>query len=156
MKIISNSSVIIYPETVKNTQGVACRNVGYQGQVTIEPVEGVVLEAAVQTKQGLLLFMTSDVIYEDALFIHYFNQELQPLDSLTMDWITGSGVFRDLVIQSEDRLSFQFLGDKAWELTLFSSQKPCVPYVSEPAGVSRKLSFRRHMMLQRCAQAQTV
>ncbi len=75
----------------------------------------------------LILFtqvlFTQDYPYEESLYIHYLNHDLQLLDSLHLEAIYSAGIKADLAIVSLDKIQFSFFGYERWTLQVLSSPK---------------------------------
>ena len=148
MKLIPTQSIVVQPSKAAQDQGQLTSVVTFQGVATPSPISGVVLEAAVDSPAGLLLMMTNDVPNEDTLSIHLLNANMVQMDWIKLGRLYNTGVFRSLSIDSNNTLSFCFLGETPWKLTVFEDKQACVPFLSEPKSVSRKLGFKRYMMLE--------
>lgn len=112
-------------------------------QPTGRMVAGAVLEAAVQSAHGYVVFLTEGVPYEDALHIHLLDGVLRLRDSATIGAAFVTGTFTDLTLVDPDLLRFRFAGDFTWSVELFDASRWRLPWLSEPSGVSRRYWLRR-------------
>lgn len=119
------------------------------GHETSAEVPGAVLEAAVDTGDGWLLFLTDDVPHEESLNICLLDRDFRLLDRATLVWPYGTGAFRDLCPVSDRTLQFEFFDDKPWFLDLLDGPQIRVPPFGEPAGVWRPFGFTRRFRVRR-------
>jgi hypothetical protein len=114
-------------------------------------VEGAVLEAAVdvplQCGQGLLLFLTDDVPFEEMLRVTLIGPDRQVLDQVELGGPYTTGSLRDLRVLSAHTMRFNFIGDTDWTLQVLPSVQWILPWAWEPRGVSRKWPWRRQLVM---------
>lgn len=106
------------------------------GHTSVEPLEGVVLEACVQHGHQYLLFLTDDIPFEDSLHIHLLDDELRTIDSLALGAAYTTGHFRNLKCDEAGGITFEFFGDQVWELSVLPERRLRIPLISGPRGVS--------------------
>lgn len=106
------------------------------GRTSQEPLEGVVLEACVQQGERYLVFLTDDIPYGDCLRIHLLDRNLSRQDSVTLGAAYTTGNFRNLDLEEEGSLTFEFFGGNAWRVSVLSEQRLRIPYLSGSRGVS--------------------
>ncbi len=139
-------------ELVTNPSGSACETqsqIHVNAQASATFVEGCVLEACVAWDENFVLFATDGFDYEDFLNIHLLDAQLNILDSASIGMPYASGSLGHLTLQAPDALHFCFPSQVAWRLSLFHSPHWRVPLLSEPAGVWRRFSLKRHFSLER-------
>jgi hypothetical protein len=117
------------------------------GQPTQVQVPGAVLEAAVQWQDKTLLLVTDDVPYEEALRIMLLDADLTMMDVAELGAPYSTGSFSELLLLPPDALSFRFIGDTTWTVTLLPQPGFRLPWVTEPRGVSRPFGFQRHFVV---------
>jgi hypothetical protein len=110
-------------------------------------IEAAVLEAAVALPGRFLLFTTDDLPFEEMLGIHLFDAELELLDRASIGGAYVTGSFSSLELHPPDSLSFRFIGDVAWQLTVLPRPVLRSPFHPEPAGVRRGLRPMRHFII---------
>ncbi|KAF1022666.1 MAG: hypothetical protein GAK30_01039 [Paracidovorax wautersii] len=118
-----------------------------QGQPTATVVDGVVLEAAVQWHDFLLLFVTDDIPYEDMLRISLLDAQGRCLDHAVLGGMYSTGRFSLLQPREDSALGFRFMGDTDWHLELCPGPRFRWPWFSEPRGVTRPFGFSRHFVI---------
>ena len=111
-------------------------------------IEGAILEAAVQTDVGLVLFLTQDLPYEDSLSIQLFNAAWQVLDSASLGAAYTTGSFTGVRVIEPDRIGFRFFGDTEWTLRILNSPTWRLPLWSDAPGVRHTFGFKRHFLIQ--------
>jgi len=117
------------------------------GQATHQQVPGAVLEAAVQWHDKTLLLVTDDVPYEEALRIMLLDKDMTMLDAAELGAPYSTGAFKNLLLMPPDALSFRFIGDTTWTVTLLAQPGFRLPWFTEPRGVSRPFGFQRHFVV---------
>lgn len=112
-------------------------------------VSGSVLEAALHTGRGSLLFLTHDVPYEEMLSIHLLDDEGRLLDSATLGGPYTTGHFRELQLEAPDTASFRFFDEVLWRVRVLP--KPCfkLPWWPDARGVWRGGRSRRYFVVER-------
>jgi hypothetical protein len=117
------------------------------GQSTHQQVPGANLEACVQWHDKTLLLVTDDVPYEEALRIILLDQDMKMIDAAELGAPYSTGAFKDLMLLPPDALSFRFIGDTTWTVTLLAQPGFRLPFFTEPRGVSRPFGFQRHFVV---------
>jgi hypothetical protein len=112
-------------------------------QPTGRLLAGAVFEAAVQSADGYVVFVTEGIPYEDALHIHLLDGALRLRDSATIGAAFVTGAFTDLTLVDPDLLRFRFAGDFSWCVELFDAARWRLPWLTEPSCVSRRYRLRR-------------
>ncbi|MDE1165085.1 MAG: hypothetical protein PW845_06760 [Pseudomonas sp.] len=141
-------AVTLAPQFSDNAAAIARSNVLIQGMKAPCIVDGVILEAAVECPKGFLLFVTDDVPFEETLNIHLLDAKGQLLDTARLGAAYTTGNFIDLALGEGHTLSFSFFGEKTWTVELLPQPGFRLPYLSEPAGVHRPLSFSRYFVVK--------
>ena len=117
------------------------------GMPTQKVVAGAVLQAALRWREYVLIFLTEDIPFEDALHIYLLNRDLAVVDSARLGAMYSTGIFSDLDLTQSDTVRFRFFDGIVWTLTLLSKDEFAIPIISEPKGVSRPFKFFRRMRL---------
>jgi hypothetical protein len=117
------------------------------GQPMHQQVPGAILEACVQWHDKTLLLVTDDVPYEEALRIILLDKDMKMLDVAELGAPYSTGAFKDLMLLPPDALSFRFIGDTTWTVTLLAQPGFRRPFFTEPRGVSRPFGFQRQFVL---------
>lgn len=110
-------------------------------------VAGAVLQAALRWRDYVLIFLTEDIPFEDALHVYLLNRDLTVVDSARLGAMYSTGIFSDLDVTQPDTVRFRFFDGIVWTLTLLSKEEFAIPIVSEPKGVSRPFKFFRRIRL---------
>ncbi|KAF6662737.1 hypothetical protein HFD91_04000 [Enterobacteriaceae bacterium EKM102V] len=106
-----------------------------------------VVEAAVQVDdKRLLLFLTDDVPYEEALKIALLNLNEGVKEILTLGGAYLTGSFTDLKIYP-DAVEFSFMGDTTWRVEIPVKPFIRLPFTGDPRGISRPLAFRHYIKI---------
>lgn len=116
------------------------------GRPTGTILNGEVFEAAVRIGDRTLIFLTDDVPFEEGLNIALLDAGHRLLDSAAMSVMYGTGLFSDLNFEPPDSVRFRFFGSEECRLRVLPAPRLRWPFLSEPAGVSRKFGFSRHMV----------
>src|SRR5216683_2278200 len=105
------------------------------GKDTGTVVPGVVLEAQLAADSGWLLFITHDTPFEERLYT--------------------TGNFRNLTLDSDKSVVFDFFSDHAWRVTLLDKPQFRFPVarLTEPAGVHRRFGLTRHFAVAAARRA---
>ena len=117
------------------------------GEKTNSVIYGRVLELCVKKDDQFLVFLTDDIPNEDRLHIHLLNHKLEVVDAASIGSIYSTGSFKGPVIESQNRITFNFIGGNKWTLTLLQSKKFRLPLLSSVKGVSRKHLFHQYFKL---------
>lgn len=118
-------------------------------------ISGAVLEAAVQWENYYLIFMTDDAPFEEMLGVHLLDAQLNILDSALIGSPYSTGSFSSLELSEPNTVRFHFIGGTTWSIELLSRPGFRIPFISEPAGVKRPLSFSRHFIVRGNPRPQT-
>ncbi len=87
-------------------------------------LSGKVLEAQFQTEYGYLLFLTEDISFEEALHIYLLDQSLSLVEALELSAEYTAGIFRDVHVVDENKISFLFFDDdQSWLLEILKAPK---------------------------------
>ena len=116
-----------------------------KGTGIMVPVQ--VVEAAVQVDdKRLLLFLTDDAPYEEALKIALLdlNEGVKEILTLGGAYLTGS--FSDLHILP-NAVEFSFIGDTTWRIEIPSTPFIKLPFTGDPRGVSRPLALKHYLKI---------
>jgi hypothetical protein len=105
------------------------------------------LESALQYDAGYLIFLTDDIPDEDSLNIHLVDCTGAPRDRARIGSPYSTGRFRNLEIQSPDKVKFRFLGDTVWTLRILQKPALRIPFLSESVCVHRPSGFQRRFSI---------
>lgn len=108
-----------------------------------QPLDGAVLEGAVEHQGHYLLLLTDDVPGEDALSIHLIDNQGRLLDSARLGAMYATGAFSALRLEEPGTVAFRFIGDTDWRVELFSQARLQWPLVGVPRGVTRPWQWQR-------------
>lgn len=111
-------------------------------------VTGAVLEGAVEWQGYRIAFFTNDVPFEDMLHIYMFSAGMALIDAAVLGAMYSTGTFAGLRMRQPNVLTFRFFGDTAWRLVLLAKREFALPFVSDPAGVTRQFKFSRHFRIE--------
>jgi hypothetical protein len=117
------------------------------GVPTGKIIAGAILRVALRWGRFVLLFLTDDVPFEDALRMYLLDQDLAVVDSARMGAMYSTGIFSDLDLTEPDTVRFQFFEGVVWTLRLLSEEEFAIPVFSEPTGISRPFKFFRKIRL---------
>jgi len=107
-------------------------------------VEGVILEAQFQCSRGYLLITSDDNPHEEILHFYLLGDARKVLDELSLGQIYHSGILRNVVPHSDDRLDFSFFGTERWSLSILDEPVSRLPALF--ASVRRKGWFGSHYL----------
>ncbi|EOI5793290.1 hypothetical protein ACMS1S_001445 [Cronobacter malonaticus] len=108
-------------------------------------VPGEILEAAVLiNEQRYVLFLTDDVIFEESLTIALFDlrEGIKEIVWLGNEYATG---YFEALSVTADSISFRFIGEYLWTVTVSDIPRFRLPFVSDPQGVKRDTGFKKYM-----------
>jgi len=113
-------------------------------------VAGSYFEAAVETEDFYLLFLTNCNPFEDFLNSHMLDKRGKVIDSCSLGEPYSTGSFSLLQLDGTQRsgLPFRFIGGTVWHLEVFAAHRFRWPFVSEPFGVRRTRAFHFNFRLQ--------
>lgn len=118
-----------------------------EGHPTGIIVPGEVLEAAVSVADGrYLLFMTDNIIYEEHLTMVLIDLTRGVLDTLRLGAAYCTGYFEALQV-SPHAVSFQFLGDTTWTVTVSDTAYLRLPFLGDAWGVSRQFKLKHYLRI---------
>lgn len=107
-------------------------------------IDGAYVESCVSVSPGFLVFTTDDCSFEETLNIVLVGQDSQVIESVSVFLLYGTGLFKFHSLSEPNKIRFSFFDDDLWQVEVFDAGKLVLPFVSEPAGVRRKLGlFRR-------------
>lgn len=119
------------------------------GKPTGTAISGRDLEAAVRCDQGLLLFVTYEVPYEEQLSIHFLDQNGRLLDSAHLAGPYASGVFSDLRLDPPATVHFRFFGGTGWDVQILDHTRFALPWLPDAWGVWRGGRWTRNFTVLR-------
>ena len=113
-------------------------------------VDGTCLEAALLVNDNyILLFVTFDCPFEETLAIYLLDlQQNRIIDKAKIYQMYYTDFFSDLVILSENKLSFDFLIEGGWTLELFDKPKKSLTYLFPTLLVKRPFSLTRYFSIK--------
>lgn len=118
------------------------------GKPTGMIVTGAVLEAAVEWQGCRIAFLTDDIPFEDMLRIYMFDADMTLVDAAVIGAMYSTGTFAELNLQPPNALTFRFFGGTVWHMVLLAEREFCLPFFSDPSGVSRKFQFFRRFQTE--------
>jgi len=102
-------------------------------------VLGKVLEAQYCIEDNFLVLVTEGIPFEEALYIYYFSNDLQLMDSLELSAMYAEGMLRNVSVVNSDEIKFSFFdNNEQWNLKILSSPRYAIFSNKYPA--KRKLS----------------
>ena len=122
-------------------------DVVHNNKITGVRVAGKILEASVKISDNLyMLFTTDGIVFEESLniFLIQLGNKSQIIDSATVGAMYSTGIFEELIISSDDSLSFRFIGDNLWKVTVYPTPRFRIPYIKENKMISRPVGFKRY------------
>jgi len=107
-------------------------------------IPGKVLEAAIKVDADrYLLFVTDDIVFEEALTILLIDCSHGVLEKVVIGGAYTSGYFEGLSVSSNS-VSFRFIGDTNWTVRVSESPMIKLPF-SDPRGVKRPIGLRKYI-----------
>lgn len=146
MRLLTPSEVSLHLTSAWSDNALARSEVLAGGRKTGQVVTGEVLEASVQWKDCVLLFITDAIPFEDSLHIYLFDVRWHLLDSAKLGAMYTTGALSGLELVPPHAMRFRFIGDITWELELLERSVPLLPF-TEPKGVSRPFGFTKRFKL---------
>ena len=122
MRILEPAEISIAPLPTAEEQTPRCE-VLRRGQPTGCVIEGAVLHAAIERNGRILLLLTEDIPFEEALHAVLLNSELDVLDSGTLGAMYSTGMFSDLTLDEPNFVRFQFIGAVQWTIELLDEPR---------------------------------
>ena len=119
------------------------------GKPTDAIIAGAIFEACIKIEKLYLVFTTDDCPFEEGLNICLLDENLLLLDAMVLSHIYTTATFRLHELKAPDRVVFEFLGDKLWEVCVFQTPRFRLPYI-DPIGVSRKPGFKSYLQIAKC------
>ncbi|EPE7488656.1 hypothetical protein ACSMAF_000669 [Cronobacter universalis] len=108
-------------------------------------VPGEILEATVQVnEQRYVLFLTDDVIFEESLTIALIDLRGGIKEVVRVGNEYATGYFEALSVTA-DSISFRFIGEYLWTVTVSDTPRFRLPFVSDPQGVKRDTGFKKYI-----------
>ncbi|MDV5356878.1 hypothetical protein QM201_18585 [Enterobacter asburiae] len=124
----------------------AAHEVVIDGHATGFTVPAQVIEAAIEVDESrLLLFLTDDVPFEEALEIVLIDRQQGVKEMLTLGGAYTTGSFADLALFSQ-AVEFSFIGDTTWRVEIPDRPFFRLPFVGDPRGIWRPVA-RKHYIL---------
>ncbi|GAA0371023.1 hypothetical protein GCM10009092_39190 [Bowmanella denitrificans] len=103
-------------------------------------VQGKVLEAQYKIGENFLVLVTEGNPFEEALYIYYFSDSLNLMDSLELSVMYSEGMLRNLSLTDSGDIVFSFFdNDEQWILKVYSHPKYTLFNNKYP--VKRKMSL---------------
>lgn len=136
-------------QPVQNLAFVAIEGTRPQARVHYDGADvtlsGCILEGAWQVGDALLVASGDDIPDEDML--HFSLITGAEVDALTLGAAYSTGSFRELD-RGATTLRFRFFGDADWQLEVLPQPALRLPWVGDPAGVSRAFGFRSRLRIE--------
>lgn len=115
----------------------------FEGTDTGLFVPGGCLEAQFDVGDLWIFILTDDCPYEDGIHVVAVNKYFSIIDRIYMVSPYGTGVFKLISVSVHRTLVFKFFNDILYEIDVFGHPKLCLPFISDPRGVWRRLGFYR-------------
>ena len=119
-----------------------------RGVSTGKKLNGAVLEAALSWNENFIIFLTDDILFENALHVYLLDADLDVLDSATLCSMYATGIFDSLRLIEPNTVLFRFFGDADWSIEFQPKEVARVPYFFEPAGVTRPFGLYRRFIVR--------
>lgn len=142
MRIIDDGSVALRPLADESPPASVLI---VDGETLGHTVPGILLEAAVDTGDALILFTTDDTPYEEVLGVHLVGKDGAPIDSLWIGGAYSTGIFQQLETDGAASVRFRFIDEKLWTITVLPEAAFRLPIVPEKKGVRRRFGFTRRL-----------
>ncbi|ELY5853945.1 hypothetical protein [Cronobacter malonaticus] len=143
MQEVNSLSLVKVQEATNLSQ--ARSEVVLNGNNTGIIVPGEILEAAVLiNEQRYVLFLTDDVIFEESLTIALLDLHEGIKEVVRVGNEYATGYFEALSVTA-DSISFRFIGEYLWTVTVSDIPRFRLPFVSDPQGVKRDTGFKKYM-----------
>ena len=134
---------LIHPAT---TSRPAAHEVVIDGRATGFTVPAQCIEAAIGVDESrLLLLLTDDVPFEEALLIVLIDLQQGVKEILTLGGAYTTGRFEDLTLFAQ-AVEFSFIGDTTWRVEIAERPFFRFPFVGDPRGIWRPVA-RKHYIL---------
>ncbi len=141
MEIISERFLSTVVINVGEEESLSKSQIYLKDQASETIVTGAVLEICIKVGEFFLVFMTDDIPNEDMLRIYLIEQDASVLDSVVLGSPYSTGSFQLLDIVEPNLITFNFIGSTVWKAFVFNQRKLNIPFITDPVGVSRRLSF---------------
>ncbi|QJD92215.1 hypothetical protein HH213_20225 [Duganella dendranthematis] len=148
MRLLSTSEFAARLASAYSDTELATSELLFDGKPTGLIVTGTVLEAALEWQGCRIAFLTDDIPFEDMLRIYMFDANMTLVDAAVLGAMYSTGTFAELSLQPPDALTFRFFGGAVWRMVLLAEREFCLPFLSDPSGVSRKFKFFRHFRIE--------
>jgi len=103
-------------------------------------VSGKVLEAQYQIGENFLLLVTEGNPFEEALYVYYFSNTLNLMDSLELSAMYSEGILRNVSLSDSGDIMFSFFDNsEKWVLKVYSHPK--YAFFNNKYPVKRKTSI---------------
>ena len=144
-KLLDNVTLQLRQEPTPTSMGKYEVLIAGKGTGIMVPVQ--IIEAAVQVDdKRLLLFLTDDVPYEEALKIALLDLKEGVEEILTLGDAYLTGSFTDLNIQP-NAVEFSFIGDTTWRVEIPAMPFMKLPFIGDPRGVSRPPVLKHYIKI---------
>lgn len=108
MKTLLDTELSVLPMAAPTEESIPESEIILHGVQTGKFVAGAILETAVKWNEFYLLFMTDDVLFEEALSISLFDEQFNILDVATLIRIYSTGIFSMLELIEPNVINFRF------------------------------------------------
>ncbi|MET1256084.1 hypothetical protein [Aliikangiella maris] len=120
-KEINEFHVIDTIEKPNETPRVLLENKNLKKQIE---VSGKVLEAQYRIGENFLILVTEGNPFEEALYVYYFSNSLDLMDSLELSAMYSEGMLRNVALSDSGDIMFSFFdNNEQWVLKVFSHPK---------------------------------
>lgn len=149
MRLLSRATVDVVLIDPIDVDRIARSQVILHGIKTGNFVPGAQLEAAIALDDRYLLFLTDDVLFEDALHVCLLKNSGDVVDNFTLGGPYATGFFRDLQWREPDTVEFKFLGEFIWSVKVLNKAAPRFPFFSDPPGVKRRSRLISYFVIKK-------
>lgn len=144
-KQLANVTLQLRHEPTSKTPGKYEILIANKGTGITVPVQ--VIEAAILVDENqLLLFLTDDVPFEEALNIALIDLKSGVKEMLTLGGAYLTGTFSDLKIY-DNAAEFSFIGDTTWRVEIPGKPFRQFPFIGDPRGIWRPLALKHYIKI---------
>lgn len=147
MRLLTLEELALQPVPAPHDAAPPRSHLVWRGERLAQQVDGIVCEAACAGEGFTLLFTTDDVPFEERLSITLFDPAWRVLDRAALGRMYCTGSFVLLAVEAPRTVRFRFFGDAEWSLGVLAQPQARLPFLGDPAGVSRPPGLSRRFVL---------
>lgn len=148
MRVLTPTELALHPVAAPHGEAPLRSHLVWRGERLAQQVDGIVREAACADEGFTLLFTTDDVPFEERLSMTLFDGDWRVRDRAALGCMYGTGSFVLLALEAPHTVRFRFFGDADWSLEVPMQAQARLPFMGDPAGVSRPLGLSRWFVLR--------